>query len=256
LTRTTAAFGSYNYGNLTLSGGGQSLRSPLTARASPAVVTASFADTRATGTRITTIGTGFSGPTTTTSSGMVAATRTSSSVAINAEVCFPLTVPANTWAIRAQLYNSDTQGGAATDLDLVFRPATGSSTLAVSALDASDEVVNLTSPAAGTYRACVQGYASTVSTTPSFTISTWIVPNPSGAQTLRAAGPSAAVVGGTASLVTSWTAAAGARSLGAVRLSQTGGPALTQTLLYVDAASAPTVVAAPVLRHKVPPLVD
>jgi len=257
LTRTTAAFGSYNYGNLSLSGSGQSLRSPLTARASPAVVTASFVDTRATGTRITTIGTGFSGPTATTTSGMVAATRTSSSVAINGEVCFPLTVPANTWAIRAQLYNSDTQGGAATDLDLAFRPATGTGILASSGLEASDEVVNLTAPASGTYRACVFGYGSSVSATPTFTLSTWIVAAPSGVQTLRAAGPSAAVVGGTASLVTSWTATAGVRSLGAVRLSQTGGPALTQTLLYVDAASAPaTLVAAPVLRSKAPALVN
>ena len=257
LTRTTAAFGSYLYGNLTVSGGGQTLRSPLTARASAAVVNASFADTRTTGTRITTIGTGFSGPTATTSSGMVPATRTSGSVAVGGEVCVAMVVPAGAWAIRAQLYNSDTQGGAATDLDLAFRPATGTTVLASSGLDESNEVVNLTSPAAGTYRACVTGFASAVSTTPTFTLSTWIVPNPSGVQTLRAAGPSAAVVGGTASLVSSWTAPVGARSLGAVRLSQTGGPALTQSLIYVDALSAPTALAAaPVLRNKPQPLAD
>lgn len=258
LTRTTAAFDSYLYGNLTVSGGGQTLRSPLTARASAAVVITSLADTRSTGTRITTIGTGFTGPTTTASSGMVAATRTSGSVAINAEVCVPMVVPAGTWAIRAQLYNSDTQGGAATDLDLALRPATGTSALASSGLDASDEVVNFTPPAAGgSYRACVFGYSSSVSTTPTFTLSTWIVPNPSGVQTLRAVGPSAAVMGGTASLVISWTALTNARSLGAVRLSQTGGPALTQTLVYVDALSAPAALAAaPVLRNKLPPLAD
>ena len=251
VTRTSAAFGSYMYGNLTLAGGGQSLRSPLTARASSAVVTASFTETRNVGTRITTIGTGFSGPTTTTTSGMVAATRTNSSVALDAQVCFPMVVPANTWAIRAQLYNSDTQGGVATDLDLYFRPATGNSSLAVSEREASNEVVNLTAPAAGTYRACVVGYDSLVSAAPTFTISTWIVPMPVGVQTLRAAGPSRAVMGGTASLVMSWTTAASTRSLGAVRLSQTGGPALTQTLLYVDALSLPgTLSAAPVLRNK------
>ena len=69
---------------------------------------------------------------------------------------------------------------------------------------------------------------------------------------LRAAGPSQAVLGGIASVVASWTAPTGKRSLGVVRLSQTGSPTvLSSTAVFVDNATpTPELAAAPVLREK------
>lgn len=251
VSRQTAAFNAYNYGAVVFSGSGQTLRSPLIARASAVVAYSSVSETRATGTRIFTIGTGFAGPTTTATSGMVPATTVSGSVNQDAQVCYAVPVPAGSWALRLQLFNSETEGGAASDLDLTLYNPAGTA-VAGSYTGTSNELVTLTNPAAGNYTACVEGYSPANGVSASYTLNRWVVTAPSGTQTLKAAGPANAVLGGTASVVASWTAAVGQRSLGVVRLSQTGSPTvLSSTALFVDnVTSAPELASAPVLKVK------
>ncbi len=251
LSRSTATFNQYRFGNLTWTGGGQTLVSPLTARASSMVALNAIEDTRAAGSRIFTAFTGFSGPMFTASTGMVPAARFNGNVAEGATVCRPLVVPAGALALRAQLFNSETQEGAATDLDLEIRNAAGT-VLAGSAGDTSNEVASLTNPAAATYQVCVLGFA-TVGASADFVLNTWVVAPASGPQTLRAAGPANATLGGSASIVASWNVAAGARYLGRVVYSQTaGGTAVGGTTVFVAATTnGPTVQAeAPVFRTK------
>ncbi len=254
-TRTDAPFNTYRFGNLTWTGGGQTIASPLVARSTSVVAYAAVDDTRAVGSRIFTVGTGFTGPMVTTPSGMVPATRTSGNVAKNAEACTPLVLPAGSLALRAQLFNSETQAGAATDLDLdVYSvAANGTRTLVGSSGGGdSNEVVSLANPAAGNYQACVFGFG-TVGASANFVLNSWVVGAPPGPQTLKAAGPSNASLGGTASVVASWAVAPGARYLGRVVYSQTvGGAALGGTTIFVDATSnaAAALAEAPVFRNK------
>ncbi len=255
ITRTSAPFNTYRFGNLTWAGSGQSIVSPLTARSTSLVAYTAVDDTRATGSRIFTVGTGFSGPMVTTASGMVAATRTNGNVAEGAETCTPLVVPAGSQALRAQLFNSETQEGAATDLDLdVYTVgANGTRTLVGSSGNGdSNELVSLANPAAANYEVCVYGFGI-VGASASFVLNTWVVGAPTGPQTLRAAGPSNASLGGTASVVASWSVVPGARYLGRMVYSQTvGGAALGGTTVFVDATTgaAAQQAAAPVLRNK------
>ncbi len=242
-------FNSYRFGDVVWTGGVQSVRNPLTARASSLVAVNNISDTRAIGSRIFTIGTGFSGPMVLTPSGMVPATIIPVSVAQDGETCVNMVVPAGAFAIRAQIFGGETT---APDLDLVLYNPAGT-VVATGFTGSSDELVGLNAPAAGTYQACVQGYDTGASPTAAVPLNTWIIAAPAGTQSLRAAGPRAAVLGGTASVVVAWSTAPGTRSFGVVRYSQTaGGPTLGASAVFVDAmpASTSAVVLAPVERSK------
>ena len=255
ITRTNAPFNAYRFGNLTWTNGVQTIVSPLTARSTSIVAYTAIDDTRAAGSRIFTVGTGFTGPMVTTPTGMVAATRTNGNVAEDKEICTPVVVPAGALALRAQLFNSETQEGAATDLDLTVYSVAGNGArtlVGASENGDSNELVSLTSPAAGNYQACVFGY-DTVGASANHVLNTWVVGPAVGPQTMKAAGPSNATLGGTASVVASWSVAPGARYLGRIVYSQTvGGAALGGTTLFVDASSgaAAQQAAAPVFRNK------
>jgi subtilisin family serine protease len=241
-------FNSYRFGDVVWTGSGQTVRSPLTARASALVAYSAVEDTRATGSRIFTVGTGFAGPMTTVPSGMVPATRSPGTVALDKSTCFAVAVPAGTLVMRAQLFNSETS---APDLDLeVYNAA--NTLVGGSGGNASDELVTLTVPAAGTYSVCVVGFAVGASNPAAFTLNTWVVGAPAGLQTLKAAGPSNAVLGGTASVVASWTATPGLRSLGVVQYREAANPAnIGLTTVFVNAAAAAVATQAPLFSTKV-----
>ena len=60
-----------------------------------------------------------------------------------------------------------------------------------------------------------------------------------------------AVLGGTASVVASWSTPAGTRSLGVVGYKQSAaGPLIGLTQVFVDASGVPAIAQAPVLRDK------
>ena len=142
------------------------------------------------------------------------ATRNAGNVAVGDESCFAFAVPAGAKMLRVQLFNSETEGGAASDLDVTLYRA--GVAVASSAGGTSDELISLNNPAAATnYEACVEGYAP-VNGSADFTLNTWVVGPTVAPSTLRAAGPSRAYSGGTATVAISWNVPAGARYLGVV----------------------------------------
>lgn len=250
-TRTTAPTGTYRFGSLTWSGSGQTLVSPVAARWLAMVVYNTLDETRATGSRLFTVGTGFSGTMLTNATGLVPATRLAGNVAKGKSVCAPFVIPAGAVAARVQMFNSETEGGAAADLDLEIRNAAGT-VLAISESNTSNELISLTSPAAASYQACVVGFRP-VGATANFVLNTWVVGPAVGAQTLKAAGPKTAYLGGMASVVASWSVAPGARYLGRIVYVQAStGVVQAGTTLFVDttANAAALQAAAPVERIK------
>ena len=148
-----------------------------------------------------------------------------------AEQCFDVVVPAGALHARFQLFNSDTQGGAQSDLDLVvFR---GAQVVGSSGGGTSDELVDLPAPSPATYSACVDGYAP-FGGNATFTLSTWVVGPAVGVQSLKVAVPSRVYLGGTASVGTSWSVASGNRYLGVVQFKDGASTPLGSTLVSVD----------------------
>lgn len=89
-------------------------------------------------------------------------------------------------------------------------------------------------PAAGTYSACVTGFAVPAGGA-AYTLSSWVVGPAVDVQTLRAIGPNTVYANGSASIALGWSVTAGARYLGNVIYadpSSTG--ALGSTIVFVD----------------------
>ena len=237
LTRTTAAVGVWSFGSLAWSDGVATVTSPLSARATGFVAPATVTDVRTSGrgSKIFPVTAGHSGTMVVQATGLVPATRNSNTVAVNATQCYDVTIPAGAQLARFQLFNSDTQGGAGTDLDLeVFLGAGGVGTsVGSSAGGTSDETVTLTAPAAGVYSACVTGFAA-VGGSAQYTLSNWTVGPAVGTQTLRAVAPSTVYAGGTASISLGWVVPAGRRYMGnLVYLDNTSAP-VGSTIVLVD----------------------
>jgi Fibronectin type-III domain len=235
LTRTSAAIGAYSFGNVVWTDGTHTVTSPLTAKASLFAWPSLLTDNRAAGTKLYTVATGYDGVLPVTATGLVAATLNNGAVATNQQQCFNVVVPAGALHARFQLFNSDTQGGSGSDLDLeVHRGPNGTGPLVGSSGGStSDELVDLSAPTAATYSACVIGFAP-VGGNATFTLSTWVVGPAVGPQSLTAAGPAKVYLGGTASIGLSWSVPAGSRYLGIVRYTD-GTNALGSTLFSVDA---------------------
>ena len=240
LTRTSAAIGAWNFGNLTWSDGTRQVRSPLSARGIGFIAPAQVSDTRVSGsgTKVFSVVSGYTGSLSVTPTGLVPATLRSGFVTAGASPsvqCFDFNIAANAQIARFQLFNADTQGGSATDLDLnVYQGSGGTGPLVGSSGGAtSDEVVTLAAPPAGPYSACVAAY-NTATSGASFRLSHWVVGPASGTQTLRASGPRNVYAGGTASIGLGWAVPTGQRYLGNVQFADNTGAAIGSTLVFVD----------------------
>jgi len=167
--------------------------------------------------------------------GLVPATLTVGNVAQNARQCFNFSLPAGAQYARFQLFNTDTLGGSATDIDLeVFKGLNGTGTLMGSSGGVtSDELVTLMAPATGDYSACVSGFSVPVSGA-AFTMSSWIVGPAVGTQTLRASGPTSVYAGGSASIGLGWAVTAGKRYMGNVQYRDSASVPLGSTMVFVD----------------------
>jgi hypothetical protein len=236
LTRTTADIGTYVFGNVLWTDGVHQVRSPLSLKASLFAAPATISDKRHAGAVPFTVRTGYNGTLVTTPTGMQVATLRTGQIGTNAKQCFNFTVPVGTQIARFQLFNSDTLGGASSDLDLEVYNGTGGTGALVgsSGGGTSDELVDLRSPVAGNYSACVIGFAP-VGGLANYTLSSWVVGQPAGVQTLRAPGPMDVVLGGTATIAASWNVGKGSRYLGVLQFKDGGGTALGTTLVSVDA---------------------
>ena len=240
LTRTSAAIGTWSFGNLTWSDGIRQVRSPLSARGIGFSAPAQVSDTRVSGngTKVFTIVSGYTGSLSVTPTGLVPATLRTGFVTAGAGTsvqCFNFNLAANAQVARFQLFNADTLGGSATDLDLnVYHGSGGTGPLVGSSGGTtSDEVVTLVAPPAGAYSACVAAYATAASGA-SFRLSHWVVGPASGAQTLRVSAPRNVYAGGTASIGLGWAVPAGQRYLGNLQFADNTRAVIGSTLVFVD----------------------
>lgn len=237
LTRTTAPLNAWTFGSLSWSDGVRTITSPLSAQplafGTPAEVTQRRTGTR--GSRVFSVESSYTGPMGLSALGLVPAIANSNAISTGQTQCYSFTVPAGTVFARWQLFNSDTQGGALTDLDLeVFRSANCTGTnVGTSAVGGSDEVVTLENPVAATYSARITGYA-TAAGGAQYTFSAWIVGPDGNPGTLRVSGPSSVYEGGSATIGMSWNVPAGTRYMGLVRFTDGGGAALGATRVLVD----------------------
>ncbi len=238
-----APVGGWTFGDLSWSDGTHTVRSPLSARAVSFVAPAEVSDTRVSGrgTKVFSITSAYTGTLTVSATGLVPATRSAGVVdaadaAAPAQRCVDFTVGAGAQVARWQLFNADTEGGGAgTDLDLDVYDAAGGlgNLVGASGRSQSNEVVTLALPAAGTYSACVVGYATPISGA-RYTLSSWVVGPAVGTQTLKASGPTAVYAGGSASIGLGWSVPAGVRYLGNVHFRNGSNALIGSTIVSVD----------------------
>lgn len=247
LTRATAPVDTWVYGALNWSDGTHTVRSPLTARASILAVAPLVASEALTGSKVLTVGTGFSGPLIAVKSGLLAAARETRSIgqadnntassscitggAVGVNV-HQVLIPAGTLAARFATYDDDTTGGENTDIDMEVYDADGE-LAGSSGNEGSNEEVTLRLPPAGTYRVCMIGYAPQNGSA-DYTLSSWVLaPGLSGGN-FKVLMPGTAYIGGTASVALAWSGLApGQRYLGAVGY-QVDGLVQGLTVIEVD----------------------
>ena len=247
LTRTTAPSDTWVYGALTWSDGSHVVRSPLTARGSLLAVSPVVSSEAATGSKVLTLGTGFTGQLASVKSGLLEAVRETRAIsqanlgtasascrsggAPGANV-HNVVVPAGTLVARFATYDADTTGNGEDDLDIeVYNAA--NVLVASSGNVSSNERVELKLPAAGSYKVCVIGYAPQNGQS-NYTLSSWVLAPGLNNGNFKALMPGVAYMGGTASVTLSWSGlAAGKRHLGAVGY-VTGGATQGLTVVEVD----------------------
>ncbi|MBY0557334.1 MAG: S8 family serine peptidase [Burkholderiaceae bacterium] len=248
-TRTNAPIDTWAYGRLVWSDGVHSVRSPLTVRGSALAAPAGVYSEAISGSKIFTVGTGFAGAMTSVKGGLLPATQEVRSIAKAANtasaaltaacaagggvgvVAHPVTIPAGTMLARFALFDSDTLANGTSDLDLLV--VKGTTAVASSGGDTSNERVQLLAPAAGDYKVCVIGYAP-ANGSETYTLSSWLVQPTSTGGNLKVLLPSAATIGGTASVAMSWSGLpTGKRHVGVVNY-LLGGVKQGTTVIDVD----------------------
>lgn len=235
LQRTTAALNSWVFGSLAWSDGVRTVTSPLSARAlsfsAPVEVNASSGGRNS---RIFGVQSLFTGTLDYVVAGLVPADTRSNTISTGQTQCYAFVVPEGAAFARFATFNSDTQGGATTDLDIeVFRSANCTGTnVGTAAAGGSDEVVTLDNPIAATYSVRVTGYATPAGGA-AFTLSGWVV-GPADNGNLRLTGPTAMAQGGTGTVAANWTVAPGSRYMASISY-RSGGNEVGRTKLLVDA---------------------
>ncbi|WP_318013511.1 S8 family peptidase [Paucibacter sp. Y2R2-4] len=231
LTRSSAAIDTWAYGALTWSDGSRVVRSPLTARAALLSAPNSVSSETTSGSKVFTLGTGYSGSLSAAKGGLNEAARDTRSIGKQpdttntAATCkagggqginvHTVSVAPGAMVARFALYNEETTGGANSDLDLLVFKADGTQ-VGSSGTGGSTELVQLSSPAAGDYKVCVVGYDPEGGTA-TYTLSSWVVNGGVGVGNLKVLAPGKVSTGGSASIGLSWSGLSrGKRHLGAI----------------------------------------
>jgi hypothetical protein len=251
LTDAGAATNVWNYGALTWTDGTHVVRSPVTARAGVAITALSQVNgNTVSGSRLITVRTAFTGrmtankgglkdvtlgPVTALAEGFIGTAQAIANACINggsaSVAAYPIVVPAGTIVVRVALRNED-MGVATDDNDLVLlRP--DNSIVAYSGNVASSESIQLSSPAPGTYKACVHAYAGSSSMT--HQLSSWVVTPADQPGNFNVMLPSKSYSGGTSTVGLSWKGLAmGGRYVGGVQFKDLGGVVQATTAVRVE----------------------
>src|SRR5450830_225765 len=215
-----AAMDTWYFGNLTWTGAGATVRSPIQARSGkPISSQAEFTSDKVSGSKLFPVKTAFSGkmgsikgglkevtlgdpvtltPATTSSATLKAICQAGNSTA-SVQV-YPVAIPAGTIVARFALRQADTSG-AADDNDMGVLTPNG--TWIYSGNNGSNESAQLASPAAGNYRVCVVAYGGAASMT--HRLSSWVVTPADIGGKFNVALPARVVAGSNSSVAMSWS---------------------------------------------------
>ena len=255
LTAAGAVDNVWSYGSLTWTDGVHVVRSPVTARTGKSIVAPTdITGATASGTRLITVKTGFSGRMTANKGGMLPVTMgpatplapgaLSSAGLKNACIAgndlanvkvYPVTVPAGAIVARFELRDADSNVG--DDHDMGLLAPDGS--FVYSGNDGSNEAVQMINPAAGNYKVCVVAYGGAAPM--SHQLSSWVVSSADASSSLNVLLPGNAVAGSTATVGVAWSGLpVGGRYVGGFQLKDLAGTVQTGTVVRVNTTgSAP-----------------
>ncbi|RNF31572.1 peptidase S8 and S53 subtilisin kexin sedolisin [Massilia aurea] len=259
LARTSAPAQTWQYGTLTWSGEGRTVRSPVVARAAGQSLAAPefVSSDRATGNKPMTIYTNFAGKMSAVAGGLKEINRrvftapvtddsTQASLETMRAACASgapgtvieqVTVPSGAMVAQFETFDRDTSGQGEDDLDLLVLNANGA-LVDYSAEAGSNELVRMISPAPGTYRACAFVYSTSDAGPTTFGVSTAVVTTADRGGNFKALVPARVYAGGSATVATSWSGLpSGKRFLGAVRLLDNNNVVGTTTAVQVETNS-------------------
>jgi hypothetical protein len=238
-TRTDAVFGSRRAGQLVWSDGTHSVRSPIIVSATALGGPTQINLTGASGSTSWNVKTGFAGALTLAERGLIPAVKTDGTVVDDPTNSFvvggpgitvhEVTIPAGTRLARFSLFDDFTDG--ADDLDLYVHNSAGA-LVGSSGSGTSAEEVNLTNPAAGTYKVSVHGW-QTDGPDAKYTLFHWLL-GAANAGNMDATGPATVTIGGAATINLTWTGlTAATKYLGQVSY-LADGVEQTSTVIRVD----------------------
>lgn len=259
LTRAGAADDVWQYGHLVWTDGTHTVRSPLQARSGkPLIAPELVSADRASGMRMVSVGTGYTGKMTAVMAGMKEVARsaltvaqavpgTVDTVAQAVTACkagatgtrlVPFAIPAATVAARFELFDRDTTGGADGRQDVDLLLLGGGALVNYSMHLGANEAISLASPPAGTYQLCVIGYDLAGGVPAALTLSSAIV-GKGDTGSLKAALPGKVIGGSTATVGLSWSGlAAGKRYLGGMQLLDASGAVAATTVVSIGTDGA------------------
>lgn len=241
ITRTTAAFGTYQSGSLTWSDGTHAVRSPIVVRAVGIAAPGTVAGTGVSGTATFSATPGFSGQLSFTARGLQAAATAAGSVADDPTNTFvvggpgvtahTVVVPAGTTYSRFSLFDTNVDG--AHDLDMyVYK---GLTLVGSSGSGTAQEEVNLKDPVAGEYTVYVHGWQTAGGGTANYTLFSWSLGASGTGTNLTLPAPRAVTVGVPTEITIGWNGlAATTKYLGILDYKQ-GADTVGSTILRVDA---------------------
>jgi hypothetical protein len=246
ITRTTAALNGYAFGSLTWADGSHSVRSPIVVRPVAIAAPRELGLATTAGSTTYTIKTGYAGVLAFAKRGLIPATTTNATVTQDPAQSFnttnpdsnhgftahEFTVPAGTTYARFQLFDEFVDG-VSDDLDLYLYRVNGATKTLVgsSGGGTAAEQVNLSNPAAGTYKLYVHGW-QTDGPDANYTLFSWIFGTDAGNMT--APGPTTATIGGSQSVTITWSGlTAGLKYLGQIAY-QEGATTHAVTIVRVD----------------------
>jgi subtilisin family serine protease len=251
LTSAGALDNVWGYGSLTWFDGTHTVKIPVTAKAGKLITAPDLlTGTSTSGTRLVTLKTGFAGRMTANKGGLKDVTmggvvslvaNPNIGSALLKSICaagndtanvkvYNVAIPTGTIVARFALRNVDV-GAAGDDNDLGLLAPNGS--FYYSGNDGSNEAVQVNSPAAGNYRACVTAYGGAPVMT--HNLSSWVVTPADLGGKFNVLLPGTVYVGGTATAGFSWSGLPmGGRFMGGAQFKDAGGTVQATTVVRVE----------------------
>jgi hypothetical protein len=254
LAGTTAPVNVWQFGSLTWADGNHTVKIPMSARAGlPITAPGEIGNDKVTGSKLFTVKTTYSGTLTARKGGLKEASL-GDSVTLAAQpltsatlktACaagtstagvrvYPITIPANTTVARFALFQADSNAGDDHDLGLLAPDGTWT----YSGADGTNEAVQVTSPAAGTYKVCVDAYGSDVAAM-RHRLNSWVVTTGDAGGKMVVAVPGKVTAGMNTTIGFSWSGLDNnKRYLGAAQFVDMSNVVRATTVLRVETGTA------------------